>query len=294
MTTLIVGGCSYTDPNYVMYKKQNIETWPSLLAKHYGYNLVNTATSGYGNRHIVNSVIDAILDYEMKDDIIVCVAWTEPYRLSFIDDTDLDHPIFLFSDEEYERRKTFSDGLSGYFDFVEEGRQQLIKYIKKRQKKVGSKDDIKKIISLNSKIVSQSFRNIWYLQDFCRNRNIEMFHMHTFDPYHFDKKLGVEMYIGEDSVAEKITSEYATREIEQSVYFRKVKDDVGYMGPKYNLYNDISEQNLFIDDNGKPNYHPNQKGHEWISDTFREFIDLGDRLENHTENSYRDILYLWE
>ena len=294
LTTLITGGCSYTDQNYKPYLDNNIKTWPSFLADHYGYNLVNTASGGYGNRHIVNSVIDSIIDHEMKDEVYVCVAWSEPYRLSFIDDPDIDHPIFLFSDEEYERRLTFSEGLARYFKFIEDGRKELIKYIVRRQEKTGSKDPFKKMVDLNSKIIIQSYRNMYYLQDFCYNRDIPLFHMHTFDPFAFDRQLSSELYMPNDKDAQKKASDAAIDVIKKSQYFRKVENDIGYMGHKYNLYNDLSSEGFFIDDDGKVNKHPNQKGHEYISERFREFIDLGDRLYNHTDASYRDVLYLWE
>jgi hypothetical protein len=295
MTTLIVGGCSYTDKDYKPYHDHNIKTWPSFLQEHYGYeNMVNTASGGYGNRNIVNSVIDSILDHEMKDEVVVCVAWSEPYRLSFIDDPDLDHPVFLFSDEEYERRLTFSDKLAGYFKFIEDGRKELIKYIVRRQKKIGSSDPLQKMIDLNSKVIIQSYRNKFYLQDFCYNRDIPLFHMNTFDPFAFDRQLSSELYMPNNKEAQQKAADAAIEIIRESQYFKKVEKDIGYMGHKYNLYNDLSSHGYFIDDNGKINRHPNQEGHKFISERFREFIDLGDRLYNHTESSYRDVLYLWE
>lgn len=276
MTTLIVGGCSYADPKFWLYKELDIETWPSLLAKKYGYDLVNTARGGRGNRHIVNSVIDAIVDNQNKD-IVVVVAWSEIYRLSFIDDTDLDHPVLLFSDEELKRRQSMSEGLAAYFNNLEQGRQQIIKSIKMMQK---GKQVIDSMSDLNSKIVLQSFRNIWYLQDFCARRNIKMYHMHTFDAFAYDKQLTEEIYTNFDVETQ------VKNLIEQNYYYKQVQSDNYYMGSEYNLFNDIESNSFFIEYRGDVNWHPNQQGQEYIADKFDNFMQTGIRLNNKTKNTY--------
>ena len=284
MTTLIAGGCSYADPNYVLYKKYDIETWPSLLAKKHGYNLVNTAQGGRGNRHIVNSVIDAVVEND-KDDIIVVVAWSELYRLSYIDDTDLDHPIFLFSDAEYKRRQGRSKGLANYFDFIEPGRQQIIKSIIKMQDKTQQTSE-EKVVDLNSKMVIQSFRNIWYLQDFCERHNIKMYHMHSFDAFAYDRTLADEIY-GKHDVYNKVD-----QLIKGNVYYKRVQDDNYYAGSDYNLYDDIEKNDMFIVDGNTINWHPNQQGHEFIADRIDNFIQTGIRLSNNkTVHTYRGFIY---
>lgn len=281
LTTLIVGGCSYADPNFWLYKELGIETWPSLLAKKHSYDLINTARGGRGNRHIVNSVIDAIVANQDKD-IVVAVVWSEIYRLSYIDDTELDHPVFLFSDEELKRRQSMSEGLAAYFDNLELGRQQIIKSIKRMQKDKHVQDSM---IDLNSKMVLQAFRNIWYLQDFCAQRNIKMYHMHAFDAFAYDKKLTEEMYIKFDTDAQVKDA------IEQNYYYQQVQNDNYYMGSEYNLYNDIESNELFIQHDGNVNWHPNQQGHEYIANMVDNFMQTGIRLNNKTENTYRGFIY---
>lgn len=284
MTLLIAGGCSYADPNYVMYKKFDIETWPSLLAKKLGYDLINTAQGGRGNRHIVNSVIDAVVENEEKD-IVVVVAWSELYRLSYIDDIDLDHPIFLFSNAEYLRRKGKSKGLGNYFDFIEPGRQHLIQSIKKMQDKT-TQTPAEKAAALNSKMVIQSFKNIWYLQDFCQRRNIKMYHMHSFDAFAYDRTLADEIYGKHD------TYNQVDETIKQNTYYQRVQDDNYYAGSDYNLYDDIEKNDMFIVDGNTINWHPNQQGHEFIADRIDNFMQTGMRLSNNkTAHTYRGFIY---
>jgi hypothetical protein len=284
MTLLIAGGCSYADPNYVMYKKFDIETWPSLLAKKLGYDLINTAQGGRGNRHIVNSVIDAVVENEERD-IVVVVAWSELYRLSYIDDTNLDHPIFLFSDAEYQRRKGKSKGLGNYFDFIEPGRQYLIKSITKMQDKT-NQTPAEKAAALNSKMVIQSFKNIWYLQDFCQRRNIKMYHMHSFDAFAYDRTLADEIYGKHDTYSE------VDKNIKQNIYYQRVQADNYYAGSDYNLYDDIEKNDMFIVDGNTINWHPNQQGHEFIADRIDNFMQTGMRLSNNkTLHTYRGFIY---
>ena len=280
MTTLIVGGDSYTTPKFWLYRDLGIETWPSLLAKKYGYDLINTARGGKSNRHIVNSVIDAVVESQDKD-ILVVVAWSETYRLSFIDDTDLDHPVFLFSDEEFARRQSMSEGLAAHFNSLEQGRQHIINSIQRMQK---GQDVYDSMANLNSKIVLQAFRNIWYLKDFCQRRNIKMYHVHSFDAFAYDSQLTEQIYADLD------VKEQVKHLIEQNYYYQQVQNDNYYMGSEYNLYNDIESNALFIEHEGKVNWHPNQKGHEHIAEIIDNFIQTGIRLKNKTD-TYRGVYF---
>tara|TARA_B100001175_G_scaffold213726_1_gene181548 strand:- start:438 stop:1301 length:864 start_codon:yes stop_codon:yes gene_type:complete len=279
MTLLIAGGCSYTASDYHVYKKHNIETWPHLLAREYGYDLINTATGGYGNRWIMNSVIDAIMKNKDKE-IVVAVTWSEPYRMSFIDDTDLDHAVFLFSDQQHEHRLTFSPGLARYFNFNNDARKEFIKYLKPNSwRKENKLSPIEKAIDFNCRLVSQSFKNIWYLQDFCDRHNITSYHMHTYNSVKYDEKLSQELYETDD------VSKEALKAIQENMYFKLVQDFDNYMGYRYNFFNDLEKEGLWISDNNKINYHPNQKGHELMSKRFSDFMKTKIRLDNHNDDA---------
>lgn len=277
MTLLIAGGCSYTAADYHLYKKLNIKTWPSLLAKEHNCKLINTAIGGKGNRNIMNGVIDAIMKNKDKE-IIVAVAWSEPFRMSFIDDTVLDRTVFLFSDQEYENRLTLSPGLAKFFNFNNDARREFIKYLKPNPwRKENKLSPIKNAIDFNCRLISQSFKNIWYLQDFCDRHEIKSYHMHTFNPLKYDEKLTEEIY-GTGDVNKK-----SLKAIQENIYFKLVQDFDTYMGYRYNLSNDLEKEGLWISENNKIYYHPNQKGHELIAKRFDDFMKTKIRLDNHEE-----------
>tara|TARA_R100001480_G_scaffold136627_1_gene133731 strand:+ start:345 stop:1166 length:822 start_codon:yes stop_codon:yes gene_type:complete len=258
---MIVGGDSYTDPNFGIYKKFNISPWPTHLAKLNNYDMINTATGGSSNRHIFNSVVDAIIDNQHRE-IIVVAAWSELYRLSFIDDVDLDSTIWLFSDKEHKFRCTLSEGLKKYFTRIDPLRKEYIKLIK--DKCINQKE-------FDSKLISQSFKNIWLLQDFCKNRNIPMYHFHTYDPLAYDYSLSAQMY-GD-----------VEKSLYENIYLTYVEKDVNYVGHDYCLYNDIEKNKYFIKNGDITNLHANQEGHIHIAEKISKFIKDGLRPESNIE-----------
>ena len=58
--------------------------------------------------------MDAVIENEGRE-IIVIVSWSEVYRLSFIDDTDLDQAVFLISEKESNKRCSMSKNASNVF-----------------------------------------------------------------------------------------------------------------------------------------------------------------------------------
>ena len=83
---IIVGGCSFTD--YVMPEKaqpnpMNFKMWIAYIE---GYNVINTARCGSGNRKIFSNVIQEVLKHDAKDIAYVIVAWTEWIRQDILTD----------------------------------------------------------------------------------------------------------------------------------------------------------------------------------------------------------------
>ena len=76
---LIASGCSYTQQEYEGYLKNDITTWPELVAKELDIEFVNVACTSAPNDYICNSVTDAFFDYSHRD-IIIMVLWTESNR----------------------------------------------------------------------------------------------------------------------------------------------------------------------------------------------------------------------
>lgn len=254
---LIVGGDSYSDSNFGIYKKFSVAPWPECLAKLNNFDLLNTARGGSSNRQIFNAVVDAIMENPDRE-IIVVVAWSELYRLSFIDDNDIDTPIFLFSDKEHEYRCQLREGLKRYFTRLNPAREEIIKLI---ASKCNSASE------LDSKLIRQSFRNIWLLKEFCNNRNIPFYHFHTYDPLTYDFSLSEQMYGNIE------------KEIRDNVYLKSLEDDENYIGHDYCLYYDIEENDFFIENGDVVNLHANQLGHKYIANKIDNFMKHGQRPE---------------
>lgn len=277
---LITGGDSYTAQNYPLYQELEIISWPELLAKRKGYDLINTARSGCSNRHILNSVMDAVIENEERE-IIVIVSWSEVYRLSFIDDIDLDQAVFLISEKESNKRCSMSKMLAMFFDRIDTTRKEYIKHILWNQSKT-NQTDVEKMISLNSKLITQSFKTMWMLQDFCKNRRIMFYHLNTFDPLSSDFFLSKEIYSNEVD-----TSEESFKSVLENKYFQYVQQNVNYMGYNYCIYNDIEKNKLFIDYDNVINLHPNQKGHNFIATKVDSFLENNTRPNpNTTDNKH--------
>ncbi len=83
---IIVGGCSFTDyamPSKAKPNPMDFKMWPAYLE---GYDVINTAKCGSGNRKILSSVIEEVLKHEPKDIKCVIVAWSEWTRQDILAD----------------------------------------------------------------------------------------------------------------------------------------------------------------------------------------------------------------
>jgi len=255
---LITGGDSYTDGRYGLYKQLGIKTWPELLAAKNNYDIINTATAGCSNRHIFNSVTDEIIKH-LEKDIIVVVSWSEICRLSFIDDTYLDKAFFLIGDKDHNERRKVSQTMANFFDSLNPIREEIIKFLKIDE-------------TFNARLIRQTFKTMWLLQDFCYSKGIPFYHVNTFDMFEVQAEFTENYFQSIDILYE-------------SLYYNEVKNNTRYMGDKYCLCNDIDKQNLFIEYEGKLNLHPNQEGHQLISDIIDNFIKTGVKPRPNTHES---------
>lgn len=83
---IIVGGCSFTDyamPSKAKPNPMDFKMWPAYLE---GYDVINTAKCGSGNRKILSSIIEEVLKHEPKDIKCVIVAWSEWTRQDILAD----------------------------------------------------------------------------------------------------------------------------------------------------------------------------------------------------------------
>lgn len=266
---LITGGDSYTSGDYGIYQQLGIDTWPKRLAEKNDWDFLNTAKAGCSNRHILNSVIDAVVNNPDREKIVI-VSWSEIYRLSFIDDTDLDHSIFLISDSEHKRRSELSESLAAFFGRINNVRKDTIELMKWNHNQNIKHENPG--TWFNERVVIQSFKLMWILKDFCASKDIPCYFVNTFDPFASDSKVAEEMFGSCDK-----SNLFKT--LANNTYVNQIENDVDYMGLDYNIYNDIDKNNMFIEFYGEINLHPNNEGHEYIADTINNFIKTGIRPE---------------
>jgi hypothetical protein len=82
---IIVGGCSFTDKDFSIKARPKIDpfpSWPELLAKKTGKEIINTAKCGSGNRRIYQTVLNELLKHDDVEQVIV--GWTEWTRQDFL------------------------------------------------------------------------------------------------------------------------------------------------------------------------------------------------------------------
>ena len=81
--TLLVGGDSYTVANL---HPTSGKPWANYIGNEMEWKVKNYARSGASNEFIFNSIIDAI-EENKEEDIVVCVMWSEPFRIGLHDNT---------------------------------------------------------------------------------------------------------------------------------------------------------------------------------------------------------------
>jgi len=83
--TLLVSGCSWTDPNFESVHHPEMDTswkkWPEILAEKLELNLVNVAFSGSGNQYIYTSLLDKIV--ELDNIALVIAGWSKGCRSDY-------------------------------------------------------------------------------------------------------------------------------------------------------------------------------------------------------------------
>jgi|TARA_B100000902_G_scaffold219541_1_gene208544 hypothetical protein len=88
--TLLVSGCSWTDPNFESVHHPEMDTswkkWPEILAEKLELNLVNVAWSGSGNQYIYTSLLDKIVELDVNDIALVIAGWSKGCRSDFEQD----------------------------------------------------------------------------------------------------------------------------------------------------------------------------------------------------------------
>ena len=254
---LIIGGCSFGDPNYHGYIEHNVTPWPELIGKELDIETLNLCMSGYSNDNIANSVMDAVMDNSDKK-LTVMVLWTGPNRINFFDyvwhvtgkhsKKDNHHLIETFI-EKY--------GCWGFkFDKI---------------------------------AVNFNLRCMWKLNEFLKSRNIEYYQAHSsslinnivwMQPFHNQLHT-----IGKDNLSEddkEYQSERLQRLINETPHNR-------YYDPNFFTTQSFRSNMKWLSDQtchlSIEDTHPNEKGQQYILESFLVMKQSG------TQVMSSDIIY---
>ena len=82
--TLIVSGCSCTNPNFTSDYHPDMDCswpkWPELLAEKLDMKCINLGRSGAGNEYIYSSLLDQIIKMDPNNIGLVMPAWSQSQR----------------------------------------------------------------------------------------------------------------------------------------------------------------------------------------------------------------------
>ena len=237
---LIIGGCSFGDPNYHGYIKHSVTPWSELLRKELEIETLNLCKSGYSNDNIANTVMDAVMDNSDKK-LTVIVLWSTPNRVNFFD--------YMYY-------------VTGRY--TKENNNHLITQYIKANNFWGFEFD-KCATNFNLRIM-------WRLNEFMNNRNIEYYQAHSSSLINnivwtlpFDRQLYVK---GKEPLTEQemeYQKERQQRLIDEIPYNR-------YYDPNFFTTQSFKSNMKWLSDQtyhlSTEDTHPNEKGHQYILESF--------------------------
>ena len=266
---LIVSGCSWTDPHQYSEDPKvsndivkNYYRWPNILADKLNMKLINFGKYASGNEYICSSLIDnitAMSEYERSNIGLVIAAWSEAKRTDF---------EFKKNDNDYYVKNLFEN-----------------KYKEYRYNKKYIWDSVLYTDPLRGDMfyrVKQSIRYMYMLQTFLKHNNIP-YKMVQSVPLEKLPNLGTEFNLGL-AFGTSQRSLQGAKEVED-IFKQQVADELSQF-PIYNLidknnfiswpilnsslYKKLDRakdfiSNLNVKTDGRQDNHPNQSGHNKIS-----------------------------
>ena len=266
---LIVSGCSWTDPHQYSEDPKvsndivkNYYRWPNILADKLNMKLINFGKYASGNEYICSSLIDNILamsEDERSNIGLVIAAWSEAKRTDF---------EFKKNENDYYVKNLFENKYKEY--------RYNPKYIW---------DSILYTDPLRGDMfyrVKQSIRYMYMLQTFLKHNNIP-YKMVQSVPLEKLPNLGTEFNLGL-AFGTSQRSLQGAKEVED-IFKQQVADELSQF-PIYNLidknnfiswpilnsslYKKLDRakdfiSNLNVKTDGRQDNHPNQSGHNKIS-----------------------------
>ena len=286
---LITGGDSWSSLHEGYYKEAGMDKiWPGYVSEFFDWDVIHTGLSGAGNDYIHNTVIDAI-EANSDRDIVVMVMWSQAIR-----SVPFDLPIGQLTFNVH------APPLNPPFGPVRiEAQVALRKLASLHVKCYDSKRDKgENIGQLNSYaadgmdqndfyrwIARWSLRNIYLLNDYCKQRNISIIHHKSLNIFN-----GIEWILDPifNHENKRLMNKAVRSENPINHYYHKIKEWDNVVGPDlfqkgsdcYSLY-----PKYFLN---KLNPHVNAKGMQLIGHTF-----INKYIEVYEERSTSEADYVY-
>lgn len=156
---IIVGGCSFTDyamPSKAKPNPMDFKMWPAHIE---GYEVINTAKCGSGNRKILSNIIQEVLKHDSEDIAYVIVAWSEWTRQDIL--TDNSH----FTNSPWRT----------LIPKVDDEKDKLVKEIPHNETFVNEfYKTIQAKYPKDKDIINDQLQMMYLLQCFCNDNNIKL------------------------------------------------------------------------------------------------------------------------
>lgn len=282
--TLLVSGDSYTVANL---HPTSGKPWANYIGNEMEWKVKNYARSGASNEFIFNSIIDAI-EGNKEEDIVVCVMWSEPFRIGLHDNTCQ----ILNSEEMLTRQSVANDD-----DHVNSYYIELTSEFTRIANEILMGSD-SFMLSNNhgtayKKCVNHSLRYMFLLEEYCRFNNIKLYHWSSLNVFASPASLAVYSYAcghisnqQQEDIFEKSVDEIK----ETNQYYKYLAESPNYLGFNFDGWDFIQKRPEWkISDR---DHHPNSIGHEELSKVMCKFIKDG--IKPTTRNEYSRPIYIYD
>ena len=264
MTYLLAGGCSFTDANfYPSLADGKYPKWPEILAKKLNISkTINTGMAGGSNEHMFGSVIDIITTSKPKVVALLMTSWDRV--------TPYGWPVNPFEVADLLIEKKYPSGkmpVDVVDNLLEHSKEEwlLSQYVIKHHMNI-------------AEIVNNNLRNLYVLEQICKDQSIHLMVAQAFDPIRYSaitRLKRINLVPHDPKIALQL---FFPRAMIDSVYFNKIDwDKITIGGPFFeeidgrNMTDLIWERSdpelreqLWIPNDG----HPSAKGHEAIAQIF--------------------------
>jgi len=248
---LIAGGCSNTDPNWHGYISNGITTWPELIGKELDIEVLNTAKVGSSNDRICNMVMDAVIDNENRD-LLVMVLWSSHNRLNIFD----------------RDRFVYPPSKNSYLKICDLSQNKLLAYMEEELDYVltagiNSHGEEINIFQHDQDLLNYNLRAMWKLNRIIKEKNVKFYQACASSLV--NDICGMKPYFNDYELTDELYQERVSRLIEYAPTNR-------YFDESYFTTQHWRNNILFIEDSSmvisEDDNHPNQIGQEWLANTF--------------------------